>query len=1110
MAEVYEVQDPNSGERFALKLLIDTRTSIRRFNREFEAMTRLNHPNIVRVYHYGSHDGHPWITMELLEGAPLQTQLKSLGRPGTPERMDEVIRVGYLLSNALNYIHDRGLIHRDLKSANVQVLPDGRIKLIDFGTARMTDPLERITQDGDFVGTFSYAAPEQIVGGEVDHRADIYALGILMYRLCTGRRPFKSTDPQKLAHMHLYEQAPRPRELVPNISEQLESLILWMIEKKRSDRPESAAEVAEVLEQLAGQSLSLSRRGISVKPSRAVGREEARNRVWTVLEEMQPGRILWVMGDQGCALDEFGYQLQKDASRRDWRSVFYNCEEGGGVVGLARAFADLVAGDERLALETETAAEVLTNLGQLAALYRAEQLASSAGQLLRGVASQGSQSGSRVVVIVANVEQLPLQVVQALHAIREGMVHGRVAVSFVLLSASGDERIEAVFGADSTVLELSPLSIRQTALAVGALLHRRQPPPELARRVFDATGGCPAYIEDVVRRLVVSEALRIRGADGNRVEWAMSGQTAVPVPTSAKGDARSQLSRLPLAYRRILEVLQVAGGHGDLDLLAAGMEWSREETELVIDELADSRWIRYNKRTRHIVASRPLALQVIGEQMRGSRRHLLRQLLADPMLARPPDRGQIPVLVAVGRSTEAMRRGVVVALAVFEEEGAGAALDVLEEIKNGVKEESSIPNDVLASFYLLHSRCMQTVRPLDPGSVRSLGRAALLNTDQGFQAQIRLRQAALQKAIGHYVNYRKYLLQSWELLDGQDRPELAAAVARNLARSHLHGGEVVVAQSWFERGLAAAKEADREKEADLAEVGLAECQYRRGDILGAESRARAVVDRERDTHDNAANWAALSLWADVLRRQGRYSEALTALQRPINDARFAQDPEPFVALTLAAAWCEMELFRLGRAHEYVDELLAMLRKGEHLVLRVRTNLLNGRILLESGLIGHAAYVLEEVIEQAERAHLVVLHHQARGILAECRWHMGRHDDAKKMFQETLLGLMGTGDIAALVDACVGRARALRGEEDPSKAFKLVDKMLDIPQLRAFRLERQLAQFRWIRSQGDKRGAQAHLREAAALLNDIAGSLNEIDQSALRVHPWTREIQRGMR
>src|SRR5687767_13402301 len=163
MAEVYEVVDQRSGEHLALKVLIQTGGAQARFNREYEAMIRLNHPNIVRVYAYGLLGKNPWLSMELVEGTPIQAYAKKWGKPGTAGRLEEVARATHDLALALDHIHHRGLVHRDLKSANVLVLPDGRVKLIDFGTARVSDPVEDITREGEFIGTFAYASPEQLL-----------------------------------------------------------------------------------------------------------------------------------------------------------------------------------------------------------------------------------------------------------------------------------------------------------------------------------------------------------------------------------------------------------------------------------------------------------------------------------------------------------------------------------------------------------------------------------------------------------------------------------------------------------------------------------------------------------------------------------------------------------------------------------------------------------------------------------------------------------------------------------------------------------------------------------------------------------------------------------
>src|SRR5690606_3384812 len=138
-----------------------------------------------------------------------------------------------------------------LKSDNVLVLPDGRVKLLDFGAAHVREAMERITRDGEFLGTFAYASPEQFLGRGIDHRSDLYSLGVLLYRMATGRRPFWSQDHHALAKMHVTQRPRPPRQLTPSLPEELERIILWLLEKKPSDRPATGAAVADALEALA-------------------------------------------------------------------------------------------------------------------------------------------------------------------------------------------------------------------------------------------------------------------------------------------------------------------------------------------------------------------------------------------------------------------------------------------------------------------------------------------------------------------------------------------------------------------------------------------------------------------------------------------------------------------------------------------------------------------------------------------------------------------------------------------------------------------------------------------------------------------------------------------
>ncbi len=192
MGVVYRAVDTRDGREVALKLMKASLagTARRRFEREFRSISALHHPHCLNVYDFGELDGGPFFTMELFQGRPI-TSLA--GRP-----VDEVLDPLFQLTLALDYIHHQGMVHRDVKPSNILVRPaarpDGRpgfeAKLMDFGLAKYYGVKSSLSAEGGFVGTVAYCAPEQINNDELDHRADLYCLGLVSYELLSGRYPF--------------------------------------------------------------------------------------------------------------------------------------------------------------------------------------------------------------------------------------------------------------------------------------------------------------------------------------------------------------------------------------------------------------------------------------------------------------------------------------------------------------------------------------------------------------------------------------------------------------------------------------------------------------------------------------------------------------------------------------------------------------------------------------------------------------------------------------------------------------------------------------------------------------------------------------------------------
>lgn len=252
MGVVYLARDPVIGRQVALKTLAlpaeaeEAEEFRQRFMREAQAAGRLSHPAIVTVHDAGvdSATGLSYMAMEFIEGRSLKDVLRS----GQPFAFSEVARIGTALAGGLDYAHSKGVVHRDIKPANIILTPQGLVKITDFGVARLES--SNLTATGQFIGTPNYMSPEQITGGNVDGRSDLFSLGVVLFEMLTGTRPFVAQSLTEVTYKIVHEPTPIPSRVRPGLPPAFNPIVLKLLEKDPERRYARGNDVARALDAL--------------------------------------------------------------------------------------------------------------------------------------------------------------------------------------------------------------------------------------------------------------------------------------------------------------------------------------------------------------------------------------------------------------------------------------------------------------------------------------------------------------------------------------------------------------------------------------------------------------------------------------------------------------------------------------------------------------------------------------------------------------------------------------------------------------------------------------------------------------------------------------------
>ena len=604
MGVVYRAYDTLLDRAVAVKVLSEKGLGTEgraRLLREARAAAQLNHPGIVSVYDAGEAEGAPFIVMELVDGAPLHHR--------SPRAFDDIVLVALQICDALDHAHRHGIVHRDLKPENVLIstyqLPT--VKLTDFGLARSV--ASRLTTEGSVTGTIYYLAPEQALNQPVDGRADLYALGVMLYEMTTGRLPFDADDPIAVIAQHLHAPVVPPSTYAPSIPPALDALIVRLMSKSPDDRPASAADVMQALDHLDEAALAPPEEELSLLERIARGKIVGRDReladalaAWQRAASGEAGeaRVLLISGEPGIGKTRLARELLARAQVSGasvWPGECYadvSAPYAPVTQILREALADPRHPIEQLGLPEAVMADLLA----LAFDPRARRDASTAAakdadaqaeqqKLFESVVAWAAALSARAPVLLfvddahwADGGTLALlrHLARRARRLRLLLVVTYREVELDESRPLNDMLLDLNRERLTSRIKLRRLTEAQTRFLLAGMLAE-DVAPELADGIYQETEGNPFFIEEVVKVLIEEQKLYRENG-----RWCCSALDEMEIPQSVRVAIQARIGKLAEPAQEALRLAAVLGREFDFDALARASDADEESLVAALEQ----------------------------------------------------------------------------------------------------------------------------------------------------------------------------------------------------------------------------------------------------------------------------------------------------------------------------------------------------------------------------------------------------------------------------------------------------------------------------------------------------------------------------------------------